>query len=66
MHTFDLFDFCLPGRMTLVLLDKIICSVHINSNVNIDWTALSDRGALKLFDYAFMACEELTNHSYLA
>jgi hypothetical protein len=28
MHTFDLFDFYLPDRMTLVLLDNIIRSVH--------------------------------------
>ena len=55
MHTFDLFDFCLPDVMTLVLLDKVICDVHINVNR----TVSLDRGVLKLFDYALMTCEEL-------
>ena len=59
MNAFDLFDFCLPVRMTLVLLDKILYNVHNNGNINIDWTALFDRGALKLFDYALMTCEAL-------
>lgn len=53
MHTFDLFDFCLPDVMTLVLLDKVICNVHINVNR----TVSLDRGVLKLFDYALMTCE---------
>lgn len=53
MHTFDLFDFSLPDVMTLVLLDKVICNVHINVNR----TVSLDRGVLKLFDYALMTCE---------
>ena len=55
MHTFDLFGFCLPDVMTLVLLDKVICNVHINVNR----TFSLDRGVLKLFDYALMTCEAL-------
>ena len=55
MHTFDLFGFCLPDVMTLVLLDKVICNVHINVNR----TVSLDRGVLKLFDYALMTCEVL-------
>ena len=63
MHTFDLFGFCLPDVMTLVLLDKILYNVHNNGNINIDWTALFDRGALKLFDYALMTCDTLVKQS---
>ena len=55
MHTFDLFGFCLPDVMTLVLLDKVICNVHINVNRSVSL----DRGVLKLFDYALMTCEVL-------
>ena len=55
MHTFDLFGFCLPDVMTLVLLDKVICNVHINVNRSVSL----DSGMLKLFDYALMTCEAL-------